>query len=157
MSQAAAAGLLDSAASPLVGPVSPGLLSLAVLVQWMLQPKRAMALEEAPFETPEFVKYDEELLRFTEEVRDRGDAMFDDIAGPTSLSELLTAVSDWDGAPEIREYLVLSTLRCFAPENEDPRRFCVRKLEGKRLETDDFFGDELIVDLWGDGNEQAAQ
>lgn len=149
--------MLDDAAAPLVGPIAPPLLSLATLLPWMLQPRRAATADEAPLETGELVPYGNELLRFPEDIRERGDAMLEDIEGPTRLSTLLAAVSDWDGAPELQEYLVLSALRYFAPDKDDFGKLVISKQHNTRLVADRFLGDELVLSIAENKHEHATK
>jgi hypothetical protein len=157
LSHTEATKVLNDAAAPLVGPVAPQLLSLATLLPWMLQPRRATTADEAPIETGELVPFGNELLRYPEDIRERGDAMLQDIEAPTRLSTLLAAVSDWDGAPELQEYLVLSTLRYFAPEKDDFGDLVVSKKHDANLIADRFVGDELVLSKTENNHEHAAK
>jgi hypothetical protein len=136
---------LDDAAAPLLGAVPPQLVSLADLVTWMLQPKRGAPAEECPLEKADLVHYTAELLRFPEEIRRRGDWLLEDIERPTRLTDLLAAVSEWDGPDELQEYLVLAVLHRFAPEPGEVSSLSIRRAESARLQSDLFFGDELIL------------
>lgn len=119
------------------------MLSLADLVTWMLQPRRAAASDEAPMDDADLVDFTDELLRFPESIRELGDSLLDDIDQPTTLSQLLSAVSDWDGPDELQEYLVLSALRQFAPENDDDLHLLVQKVANEELSANGFYGDAL--------------
>jgi hypothetical protein len=149
-----ALGVLDDAAAPLLGAVAPQIVSLADLVTWMLQPKRGAPADECPLEEADLVHYGDELLRFPEEIRRRGDSLLQDIERPTRLTELLAAVSEWDGPDELQEYLVLAALHRFAPEPGEISMLSVHRDPSGLFRTDRFFGDELIL---SPGNTTHAQ
>ena len=145
MSRIDAATVLNDAAAPLIGAVPPQLVSLKGLIRWMLQPRRPARTDETPIEDVDLVECGRELLRFPDDIRDRGDSILQEIESPTSLSQLLAVVSDWDGPAELEEYIVLSVLRHFAPEDEDVNHIKVYKHENDRLRTPRFAGDDLII------------
>lgn len=137
--------VLENSAAPLVGAVSPQLVSLVDLVAWMLQPKRGAPAEELPLEEVDLVHYGDELLRFPDDIRRHGDSLLDDIERPTTLTDLLASVSEWDGPDELQEYLVLAVLHRFAPEPGVPSPLSIRRNPSGTLQTSYFFGDELIL------------
>jgi hypothetical protein len=138
--------VLDDAAAPLLGAIPPQIVSLADLVTWLLQPKRGAPAEECPLEAPDLVHYTDELLRFPDEVRRLGDSLLEDIERPTRLTELLSAVSEWDGPDELQEYLILAVLHRFAPEPEEELSLLsIERDSGCMFRTDHFYGDELIL------------
>jgi hypothetical protein len=138
--------VLDDAAAPLLGAIPPQIVSLADLVTWLLQPKRGAPAEECPLEAPDLVHYTDELLRFPDEVRRLGDSLLEDIERPTRLTELLSAVSEWDGPDELQEYLILAVLHRFAPEPEEELSLLsIERDSGCMFRTEHFYGDELIL------------
>ncbi|HEX3656075.1 MAG TPA: hypothetical protein VHV55_09720, partial [Pirellulales bacterium] len=145
---------LDEAGAPLLGAVAPAIVSLADLVTWMLQPKRGAPADASPLEEADLVHYTDELMRFPEEIRRRGDSLLQDIDRPTRLTELLMAVSEWGGPEELQEYLVLATLHRFAPEPGEASLLYVQRAASDEFRTDLFFGDELIL---SPGNTTHAQ
>ncbi|WP_254508161.1 hypothetical protein [Anatilimnocola floriformis] len=145
MHRPAALKVLDDAAAPLLGAIAPQIVSLADLVTWMLQPKRGAPADECPLEEADLVHYASELLRFPEEIRRRGDSLLQDIEHPTRLTDLLAAVSEWNGPHELQEYLVVATLHRFAPELGEISELSVHRDPSGTLQTEHFFGDELIL------------
>jgi hypothetical protein len=127
---------------------------LTDLVTWMLQPKRGAPAEECPLEETDLVHYANELLRFPEEIRRRGDSLLQDIERPTRLTDLLAAVSQWDGPNELQEYLILAVLHRFAPEPEEIASMSILRDANCMFRTDHFYGDELIL---SPGNSTHAQ
>jgi len=137
--------VLEDTAAPLMGAVPPQLVSLTDLVHWMLQPRRGEPANDLPLEETDLVHYGDELMRFPEDIRSQGEWLLEDIDRQTRFSELLSAVGDWDAPNELQEYLVLAVLHRFAPEPGESLGLTVERAPFGVLDTEFFFGDELVL------------
>lgn len=137
-SEAAAGAFLVAA----VGPQPPRIMRLGALVDALLQPRRAAGEEGEEAVACDLVSRDFDAWRYSEETRRTAAAILAGVGErPTRLATLLAAALP--AGVDVAEFVVLSALHAFAPEDQTVRLEAVD--DGTRLDDPGFGGADLLV------------
>jgi hypothetical protein len=132
--------LVESLQPLLFGAHPPAVLSLRMLVDWQLRPRREIAPSPHAVAEPDLAERGLDPTRFPAEIRTLVTELLDGLTEPRTLSELLEALRA-QGAPEATlDALALSVSEAFADEQTHS---IVRV--GSRFEAGGWFGDELLI------------
>jgi len=140
MAKADALAIGDALQPLLLGAQPPQLLSLRMLVDWQLRPRREVAPTPHTVAEPDLAERALDPTRFPNEIRTLVNDLLGGLTEPRTLSELLQMLRD-QGAPEATlDALALAVSEAFADEQ-------THKVEriGSRFEAGGWFGDELLI------------
>ena len=139
--------LTNGVAHALIGPVTPGMLSLRDLVIWQLQPKRVQTPGEAPLEEVEAVETNVEAQRFDDEVWGGCEKVIADLVGMTKLSAVLDHL-ELEGCPAaVQDAVTLRLLEHFDPEEDlDAAGLRIEVAEVDGLKAARCAGDDLLIE-----------
>jgi hypothetical protein len=124
----------------MIGAHPPPVLSLRVLVDWQLRPRREIAPSPDAVVDFDLAERGLDPTRFPAEVRTLVSDLLEGLTEPQTLSQLLQALRD-RGAPEATlDALALAVSEAFAEEETHT----VERV-GSRFEVAGWFGDELMI------------
>jgi len=140
MRRAEALPVVEAVQPLLYGAHPPPVLSLRVLVDWQLRPRREVAPLPHAVTDLDLAERSLDPTRFPVEIRTLVDELLGGLTEPSTLSELLAKLRD-QGAPEATlDALALAVSEAFAEEETHT----VERL-GSRFEVAGWFGDELLI------------
>jgi hypothetical protein len=135
-----ALAIVDGVQPMMIGAHPPPVLSLRVLVDWQLRPRREIAPSPDAVVDFDLAERGLDPTRFPAEVRTLVSELLDGLTEPQTLSQLLQALRD-RGAPEATlDALALAVSEAFAEEETHT----VERV-GSRFEVAGWFGDELMI------------
>lgn len=138
LDQRAAESAVSSAFHAFWGAQAPPLFSLARLVAWQLQPKRAYSAGEIPLQPLQIDDLSADLRRYSPEDRRRALEILDAISIPTPLSTLLGCGAE---RRDVLEILVLLSLERYSSEGPATTAVSCRGI----LDVPGFYGDDLLL------------
>jgi len=139
-----ALALVEAIQPLLIGAHPPSVLSLRVLIDWQLRPRREVAPSPHAVAEPDLAERGLDPTRFPTEIRTLVTELLEGLTEPRTLSDLLRVLRD-QGAPEATlDALALSVSEAFAQEEGHT----VERM-GKRFEVAGWFGDELMISPGG--------
>jgi len=148
---ASVANLCERAMALLAPPTTPAVLWLRELLDWQLQPARAINLDVTRDDLSDLVSVPEEPRYFPPEIQEAGDELLRGVGSSTRLSALLSASGAADAPRPVRDYVVLRALQATAPEppaTDDPHYLPTLRLRAAAngiLDTPEFAGDDLLL------------
>ena len=137
--------VLETSVPKLLGAKASKMFSVTALVRWQLRPKRSAPKDAIELVEADLGVADDELLRFTPQVREEVRLLLTSITEETRLSQLLTEVRDAGRPTEVLEALVIAALQHFAPDNQSKRDLMVERIRSEELDDPSFFGDDLVL------------
>jgi hypothetical protein len=140
MAKADALAIGDAVQPLLLGAQPPQLLSLRMLVDWQLRPRREVAPAPHTVAEPDLAERGLDPTRFPAETRTLVNELLGSLTEPRTLSDLLQMLRD-QGAPEATlDALALAVSEAFADEQTHK----VERIDS-RFEAGGWFGDELLI------------
>lgn len=128
-----------------MGPRPPLLLSVAALVSWMLQPRRAQPAHDIPVDAVDAAALELEIWRYPREVRAEATRILAELKAATPLSTLLVGARTQGASDAVIEILVLLGLQSYASEDRGALGLRAEKLADRPLAALGFYGDDLLL------------
>jgi hypothetical protein len=131
---------------------APGVLWLADLLEWQLQPRRPAEVMPPDDAERDLVPVSEEHRYFPPEIQTEGEAVLAGVTEPTTLDRLLQQPRSVSAARPVRDYIVLRALQAAAPEppaleDHDPALpiLHLRATADGQFSTPEYAGDNLLL------------
>ena len=130
-----------SAVQPMLyGAHAPAVLSLRMLVDWQLRPRRETAPKPNEIADLDLAERALDPTRFPQEIRALVRELLDSLTEPHTLSELLQELLEQGASTETVDALALAVSEAFAEEQAQT----VERV-GSRFEAVGWFGDDLLI------------
>ncbi len=143
---------LSERSMALLAPPTPtGVLWLAELLEWQLQPRHPGDPNVTPEDARDLVEVPDEPRYFPPDVQEAGEVLLRGVSAPTPLSVLLAVPGAADAPRPVRDYVVLRALQAAAtepPGADDPHYLPMLRLRAVAhgvLDTPEFAGDDLLL------------
>jgi hypothetical protein len=147
--------LIDQSVPLLIGASAPDQLSVSMLVDWMLQPRRPQPAREVPAEPIDPTDLVLELLKYPREIQSEARDLLAAVDTATRLSEIL-AISRAQRVPDpVLEALTLLALQAFSSEERNQAAVATEPVPGEVLSDPMFYGDELLIQPWRESYDDA--